>query len=455
MYDELTLASLSADLATGSTSSSEVVSRCLTKIEDREGEGARIFRAADPDAASAAAAASDALRAAGQAPSPHAGIPISIKDLFDIEAEVTCAGSKVLSEQPAAATDAPVVSRLRDAGFVIVGRTNMTEFAYSGLGLNPHYGTPLNPFDRGTGRIPGGSSSGAAVSITDGMAAAALGTDTGGSCRIPAALCGIVGFKPTQRRVPLSGVTPLSATLDSVGPLASTVACCAAIDAIIADDDSELAAVRPEALTIGVLQNLVFDDIEDRVMADFDRAVNRLSAAGIKVVDVDIPSIAELPAINAMGGFAAYEAYAWHKPLLESRADDYDPRVSVRILKGAEQSSRDFELLKRHRQRLIANADKATQRIDALIYPTVPFVAPPLDALSDDAEYARLNILALRNPSVTNFLDRCAITLPIHQTGSAPVGLNLMGRTMQDRELLTIAVAIEGLLRPTTNPRSS
>src|SRR5438132_1011923 len=218
------LAQVKAELAGGGKSRG-LVEQCLARISDQSGEGGRVFLKIHAADALAAADFYDRRRAHGAAPSPFAGIPVSIKDLFDIAGDVTTAGSVALRDAKAAEHDAPAVARLRAAGFIPVGRTNMTEFAFSGIGINPHYGTPLSPYDRSSGRIPGGSSSGAAVSISDGMALGALGTDTGGSCRIPAAFCGIVGFKPTASRVPTQGAFPLSASLDSLGTLAPTVAC--------------------------------------------------------------------------------------------------------------------------------------------------------------------------------------------------------------------------------------
>ena len=342
----------------------------------------------------------------------------------------------------------PAIASLRAAGFVLIGRTNMTEFAFSGLGLNPHYGTPRNPYDRAIGRIPGGSSSGAAVSVADGMAAAGLGTDTGGSCRIPAAMCGTVGFKPTARRISRRGVYPLSSSLDSVGSLANTVACCALIDSVMADSGAAMVLPDrpPESIHLGVLGNYVLDDIDDRVARAFDRALATLSAAGVSLSDIRVVELDELPAINANGGLASAEAFAWHRASLAAHAAAYDPRVRVRIEKGAEQSAADYIEVLGHRRRLIAAADAATRTVDAVIYPTVPFTAPTLEALAEDADYARTNALALRNPSITNFLDRCAVSIPIHEPGDAPVGLNLMGATMSDRNLLTLADGIESLL---------
>src|ERR1700736_5114831 len=237
MTSQPTLATLADDLATGRTSARKLVDACLASIADPKGEGARAFIQVDAEAAIEAAEAMDRLREVKAAPSPYAGVPVSIKDLFDIKGQVTRAGSRALEEDccPADA-DAPVVARLRRAGFIVIGRTNMTEFAYSGIGINPHYGTPKSVWNRSVGHVPGGSSSGAAVSIADGMAFGALGTDTGGSCRIPAAFNGIVGFKPTQRRIPLDGGVPLSFSLDSFGPLARSVQCCAVLDAVLADE---------------------------------------------------------------------------------------------------------------------------------------------------------------------------------------------------------------------------
>src|SRR5947199_4793372 len=245
MTDVPTLASLAADLENGRTSARKLVDACLAKIGDQAGEGARTFIHVDAEAAIEAAEAMDRLREVKAAPSPFAGIPVSIKDLFDIRGQVTRAGSRALEDSAPAEADATVVARLRRAGFVVIGRTNMTEFAYSGIGINPHYGTPKGAWNRDQGHVPGGSSSGAAVSVVDGMAHAALGTDTGGSCRIPAAWNGIVGFKPTQRRVPLDGAVPLSSSLDSIGPIARSVACCAAMDAVLAGEPLAQLRARP------------------------------------------------------------------------------------------------------------------------------------------------------------------------------------------------------------------
>src|SRR5690242_14694874 len=268
-----TVTSLAAAPAAGRTTSRALVEEALSRIADPGGEGRRCFVRVYGDTARKAADAQDRLRAAGYVASPLAGLPVSIKDLFDVAGEVTLAGSKALDDRPPATADAPVVARLRAAGAVLIGRTNMTEFAFSGIGINPHYGTPGNPFDRR--RIPGGSSSGAPISVVDGFAAVAIGTDTGGSVRIPAAFCGIVGFKPTQKRVPREGATPLSTTLDSIGPLGRSVACCAVTDAILAAEDPVVPPAHPVAgLRLGVPRTLVLDELDREVGSAFEAACN-------------------------------------------------------------------------------------------------------------------------------------------------------------------------------------
>ncbi len=436
-----------AELASGRTTSRALVEDALARITDPGGEGARAFLKIYPDAARAAADAVDHARRLGIAASPYAGLPISIKDLFDVAGETTRAGSRVLAEAAPAKADAAVVSRLRAAGLVIVGRTNMTEFAYSGLGLNPHYGTPRNPFDRAAGRIPGGSSSGAAVSVADGMAIAALGTDTGGSCRIPAALTGTVGFKPTASRIPRDGVLPLSTSLDSVGSIAPTVGCCAIIDAIIAGEPPRVPQPFPlEGLRLAVPQSLVLEDMDSHVAGVFSRAVSRLSRAGARVRDLALKELLELPAINAKGGFAAAEAFAWHRALLEAKGDQYDPRVRVRIEKGAEQTAADYIELCAARADFIGRVEALCSPFDALVLPTVPVIAPAIAGLEDDRAYGRFNLLMLRNPSVVNFLDGCAISVPCHAPGEAPAGLMIAARHGADHRLFAIATAIDELL---------
>ena len=438
-----TLRELSEDLAAGRTTSRALVEGGMARAGDPAGEGARVFIALDVEIVRAAADAADARRGAGKALSALDGIPISIKDLFDVAGEVTGAGARIFAQSPPATEDCPVVARLRAAGLVFMGRTNMTEFAYSGLGINPHFDTPRNPFEREVGRVPGGSSSGAAVSVTDGMAAAGMGTDTGGSCRIPAAFCGITGYKPTASRVPIAGVTPLSFSLDSVGPLARTVDCCRAIDAILAGTTHCTSELPAAGIRIGVIANYVTEDWDERVSASFGAALSKLGAAGAAITDVTLPELDRLPEINSKGGLAAAEAYHFHRDHLAREAERYDPRVASRIAKGAEQTAADYIDLLRARRATIESVTERMADFDVLACPTVPIIAPTIVDLADDADYGRVNLLSLRNPSVGNFLDLCSISLPIHEQGAAPVGLMLFGRHGGDGRLFQIAAAFE------------
>jgi aspartyl-tRNA(Asn)/glutamyl-tRNA(Gln) amidotransferase subunit A len=436
---------LADDLIAERRTAQALVEDSLLKIADPAGEGGRTFLKTHAEEARAAATAIDRRRKAG-ATLPHfAGIPVSVKDLFDIAGDVTRGGSTLLDDATPAAADCPAVARLRAAGFVIVGRTNMTEFAYSGLGLNPHYGTPRNRYDRATGRIPGGSSSGAAVSVTDGMAYAGLGTDTGGSCRIPAAYCGITGWKPTASRVPQEGVLPLSFSLDSVGCLAASVDDCAVIDAVVAGDKARepIIPASLRSLRLVAPQTLVLDDTDEIVGGAYDRALGRLTHAGVTIDAIPLAELKEIGTLSAKGGFPAAEAYAWHRKYLESQRDRYDPRVSVRILRGTEQSAADYIDLMKGRADLIARVTAILRDYDAMVMPTVPIVAPKIAEFESDEAYAKLNILSLRNPTVANFLDLCAISLPVHRPGDAPVGLMLIGKRGGDARLFQIAKAME------------
>lgn len=445
------LADLAAALDAGRTTSRALTEQALARIEDPAGQGKVVFTQVDAQAARAAADGLDALRRAGVRLSPLMGIPVSVKDLFDVAGQVTRAGSTVLDDAPPALRDAPAVARLRQAGAVIVGRTNMTEFAFSGLGLNPHYGTPRSPWQRaqGGGHIAGGSSSGAAASVADGMAAVGLGTDTGGSIRIPSAFCGLTGFKPTASRVPRDGAVPLSTTLDSIGPLARSVDCCARVDAILAGlPVDEMPTVRPLAgLRFGVLTNYVLDGAEPSAIAIYERALKALADAGATLQAFTFAPFDGLPALNRFG-FSPIEAFAWHRKLLAERADGYDPRVLVRIRKGEPASAADYLDLLAGRTTLIAAANPVWRGFDAVLCPTVPLTPPavaPLEA--DEAAFTATNALVLRNPTAINMIDGCAFSLPCQGAGEAPLGLMASAVAGDDARLFTVARAIEATLR--------
>jgi aspartyl-tRNA(Asn)/glutamyl-tRNA(Gln) amidotransferase subunit A len=440
-----TVLSLAADLAAGRTTSRALIEQALAASADPAGEGGRVFLEVDGDNARRAADAQDQLRQAGYVLSPLAGLPVSIKDLFDIRGQRTRAGSTVLNDRPPAAGDAAIVQRLRQAGAVLIGRTNMTEFAFSGVGINPHYGTPGNPFDRT--RIPGGSSSGAGVSVADGMAVVAIGTDTGGSVRIPAALCGIAGFKPTARRIPQEGMLPLSTTLDSIGPLARSISCCIITDAIMAGEAPRVPDALPlTGLRFLVPTNYVVDGLDPEVAAAFERACAELANGGAWLVEQEVAEFDQLTVANQKGGFPAPEAYAWHADLLTRRGAEYDPRVSVRIERGRDMSAADYVRLVDERRRIIAGFNALLAPFDALLMPTVAKLAPPLAAFAPDADYARLNARILRNPAAVNFLDGCAATLPIQRAGELAVGLSVVGEQGSDARVLRIALGVEAVL---------
>lgn len=382
------------------------------------------------------------------------GLAVSIKDLFDVRGQTTAAGSAVLADAAPATQDCPAVARLRAAGATLLGRTNMSEFAFSGVGTNPHFGTPANPADPRVPRIPGGSSSGAAVSVASGAAFIGLGSDTGGSIRIPAALCGIVGFKNTARRVPTEGALPLSTTLDTVCALTRSVR-----DAILAH---EILAARQVALTdtplaglrLAVARTGMLDGLDATVARAFGRALATLRDAGAHVQEIDLDAIRDLGAIQSTGGFAAAESYAWHRHLLARTGDAYDPRVRFRIARGADMKAHEYIELIEARRHWITRVVDSLQGFDAVLSPTVPIVAPPLAQVAPgaerDAEFFRVNTLLLRNTSVVNMLDGCAISIPCQAPDELPVGLMIWQSAMRDDTILNIARQAEAALAGTT-----
>ena len=417
--------------------------QALAKIADPKGEGARACLTVYPDAARAAADAADARAGAGISLGALDGAIVSIKDLFDVAGEPTRAGSKILLNAPPARTDAPIVRRLRAAGAVIVAKTGMSEFAFSGVGMNPHFGTPGNPADRA--RVPGGSSSGAAVAAADRMCDIAIGTDTGGSTRIPAAVCGIVGFKPSKWRVPTDGAFPLSYMLDSIGPLARTVEDCAKGDAIMAGDDyAPLQAAPVAGLRLGVPQGMLTKDWDNTVGTRFGAARKRLSDAGARITDEPMPLLDPMAAVNAKGGFAPAEAFSIHRERLATHGADFDPNVRARIERGANLSAADYVEMARARARLVRAMDAQAAAFDAWMLPTTAIVAPTIAEMHDTHTFNSKNMLLLRNTSTWNFFDMCAISIPIPGSG-LPVGLMLVGRNGHDRRLFEIAAGIERL----------
>jgi aspartyl-tRNA(Asn)/glutamyl-tRNA(Gln) amidotransferase subunit A len=447
-----TVAQLAAELERGKTSSRELVEQALARIADRNGEGRRAFLEVYTERARAEADYCDRLRKGGVRRSRIDGLPVSLKDLYDVAGEVTRAGSKILAKEAPAKADATAVARLRAAGAIFVGRTNMVEFAFGGVGLNPHYGTPKNPFDRQRvgpdgaswgGRVPGGSSSGAAVAQADGMCVMALGSDTRGSIRGPAALCGVVGFKPTMRRVPREGAFPLSYTLDSVGPLANSVECCAAYDAVLSGEPDDMPALPVQALRLLVPISSALDDLDPEVAKAFDGALRKLSKAGAMLAKVPMPAFDRQKEYFKGGGFAGAEAYYIHRARLD-RLDEYDPRVGKRVLLGKDLSGADYVELGFLREEYQRTVGALAAPFDALLMPTVPCIAPPIaEAERSDEDYFRWNGRILRNNGLVNFLDGCGVSLPCQEPGAAPVGLTVFGCAGTDHRVLAAAAAIE------------
>jgi aspartyl-tRNA(Asn)/glutamyl-tRNA(Gln) amidotransferase subunit A len=424
----------------------EKLEQALARIDDPKGEGARACLTIYREAATAAADAADARARSGISLGPLDGAIVSIKDLFDVAGEVTRAGSKLLAEEgkPAAA-DAPAVRRLRTVGAVIVAKTNMTEFAYSGIGANPHFGTPGNPADRK--RVPGGSSSGAVVAAADGMCEISIGSDTGGSTRIPAAICGLVGFKPSRQRITIEGAFPLSQSIDSIGPIARTVTDCFKADAVMAGDDYAPLEPAPLAgLRVGIAQGAPIEKLDDTVAKRFPQAIDRLEKAGVRLTYEKLPLLNEVARVNSRGGVQPAEAYALHRDRLQRRADAIDPNVRARLERSSGITAADFIWMVNERAALIRAMDARLADIDVLAMPTTPIVAPTLDEVAVQDEFFRKNAMLLRNTSIWNFFNCCAISLPLPREGGLPVGLMLVVRNGQDHRLFRIAAAVERLL---------
>lgn len=404
----------------------------------------------------------DAARASAADPAnqdrPLAGLCVSIKDLFDVAQQRTRAGSRVLEYAPVAAADSVAVARLKAAGAAVIGRTNMVEFAFSGVGVNPHHGTPRNPADPRVARVPGGSSSGAAVSVATGASFIGLGSDTGGSIRVPAALCGIVGFKNTARLVPTAGALPLSTTLDTACALTRSVR-----DAVLAHEillgHPVTRSHKPlSGYRLAVAQTAMLDGLDATVASAFERTLMTLRAVGARIDTIALDAIRDLGSIQSSGGFAAAESYAWHRELLASSAAGYDPRVRTRIERGAAITAADYEALTQARKGWIARVEAELAPHDAVLSPTTPIVAPAIadvapadgkDTASDaarDAEFFRVNALLLRNTSVVNMLDGCAISLPCHVADELPVGLMLWHGALHDDTILNLALQVEAAL---------
>ncbi|MFB2552894.1 amidase [Ensifer soli] len=441
-------AQLAALIQTGALDPVALAERTLDAIEAHPDKA--IFLSVSRERAVAEAKASSRRIREGRSLGLLDGVPVAWKDLFDTAGTVTTAGSTVLGENPPAGRDAGVVSALKDAGMIAVGRVNMSEFAFSGLGLNPHYGTPLNACATDMPRIPGGSSSGSGVAVAAGLVPVSIGSDTGGSVRIPAAFNGIVGYKATRGRYDMAGVFPLSKSLDSLGPLCRTVQDAVWVDAAMRRAAPAIVRESLAGREIVVPVNVVFDGAEDGVVAAFEAGLERLQAAGARVTRLAIPAFDEILALmSTHGALVTAEAYALHRARIEGpQADAIDRRVVTRTRLGEAISLSAYIGILDARARLIAEVD-ALVAGRLVAFPTVAHVAPPLEPLkTDDALFVATNAKTLRNTLIGNFLDWCGVSIPCG-TGAAgmPVGFLLSATARRDEALLSAALAAEPALR--------
>lgn len=419
---------------------------CLARIEAPEGEGKRAFIKILAESAREAADAADARARRGLSLGPLDGVIVSIKDLFDMAGEITTAGAKVLKDAAPATTDSGAVAKLRAGGAILIGKTNLSEFAFHAIGTNPHFGTPGNAHDRA--RVPGGSSSGAAISVTDGMAELALGSDTAGSIRVPSALNGLVGFKPTQKRISLEGAFPLSFTLDSAGPLAKTVADAHAADSVLAGEPFQPLVKQAVAGLRLVLPRggFALESLDETVAKSFETALARLAGAGAHIIEKPLPLLDEMVAVQARAGFSPVEALYIHRERIDTRRDEMDPVVVSRIDRGKGVSAIEYLHMLRERTRLVAAMDELLTPYDALVTPTSPIIAPLIkEVLASLDAFLPRTLALIRNPVIANFFDLCSVSLPAPSDG-LPVGLMLTARHGHDKRLLSIAAGVEAIL---------
>lgn len=437
-------------LGEGRLTAEALVNAILDRIAAVGSEGPRAYFSVDAAGARVAALSVDQLRHEGRA-GPLAGLPVAVKDVFDVAGQVTAVGSRVLAAAPPARSDAATVARLRQAGAVILGRSHMNEFAYSALGTNPHFEQPRAPWQRdvddGRGRSPGGSTSGGAVAVADGLAYGALGSDTGGSTRIPAAFCGVTGWRPSQGRFPAAGAFPLADSFDTPGLIVKSAEDCRLFDAVLSDAQVDDLPVPPlDSLRFVRAEGLPFEDLDPEVAAAIDEALKRLGAAGARFGEPFSFDWAEPASALRAGQVTAVEGLVAHGALFEQH-DRYDPRVVARMRAGEAVAATDYV---RARRRIAAARDAfdaAATGIDAVLMPTVAILPPRLVELDDDEAFFTLNAAALRNTLIASILDLPAISLPVNADDAPPVGLMLVGRRGGDRRLLAVAQAVESSLR--------
>ena len=387
--------------------------------------------------------------------SPLSGLPITLKDLFDVRGEITLAGSTVLKNiAKAAAQDCDVIAPLRNSGLLFLGRTNMSEFAFSGMGLNPHYGNPQSIWERETGRLPGGSSSGSAVSVAEGIVAATMGSDTAGSCRIPAAFNGIVGVKPSYGRYSLNNVYPLSPTSDAPGPLAVDLDSCFILDQVITGAYSGAGALpEPQPLdsnnlSLLVPESVVLEDLDDQVKAGFESALGWLEDSGVEIKYRPMPVIDRCVDMFFKRPIVGYEAWQHHQSLIQEYEDEYDPFVSQRLKNSRKVTEQEQQSRYQEKTELGIDFNRVMQQqqADGLIYPTVACVPPTIAEAMVPENTTKINLRCLRNTAAVNYFNGCSMSLPCNLPGDAPVGLMVSLSHNQDDYLYQVAATVEKIL---------
>lgn len=435
----ITIQKAQESLRNKTTTSSDLIASSLALITAHQEQGGVAFTKVNHQALELAKAADIRISLGDKL--PLLGLPISVKDSMDVSGEVTMAGSKIFSKNEKAVQDADVISLVKKAGAIIVGRTNMSEFAFSGLGINPHYGTPVHPLR--PEYVAGGSTSGGAVSVALGAVFAALGSDTGGSLRIPAAFCDVVGFKPTASRISGKGVVPLSYTYDSIGAITQSVEDCIVMDQVLADEVYDLPDVLLSQVRFFVTNDYVMQDVDPEVEAKFLMTLERLKSLGATIVYGSFEELSQIPIINSKGGLTAAEIWCEHEPFFEDLKSDYDPLVAQRIERGRNISAADYLNVLKQRKEIIDKAHEKLAFFDAWLMPTVSVKPPKLKELEQEAEFFRFNNSVLRNTTVTNFLDGCALSLPLGDG----IGLSISGLKGEDLHILTVAKSIEKALQ--------
>jgi aspartyl-tRNA(Asn)/glutamyl-tRNA(Gln) amidotransferase subunit A len=409
------------------------------------------------DRARSQAMAAETAMASGLYLGPLHGIPLALKDLIDVAGLPTTGGSLLLKDA-VAEEDAAVARRLFQAGAVLLGKTHTVEFAYGGAGINHHYGTPWNPWDAQVHRLPGGSSSGSAVAVSAGLAPAALGSDTGGSVRIPASFCGLVGLKPTFGRLSNRGVLPLDPTLDSIGPLCHSAEDCALLyqtlagpdpadpstwdqpcDAVLDGLEREVAGLR-----LCFPREYFWTDVDQEVEAAVRASAQVFAGLNVHVDEISLEILDDLAAWRTGPSTTAVEAYLYHRERLENHLERIDPIVSARMLDGKSTRAADFLAQRRGLENLRRRARRALEAVDFLITPTTPFAALSLEEVDRQDAYFPANALCLRNTVPVNLLGLCAISLPCGFTQQGlPIGLQLIGHPFDEARLLRLAHAYQ------------